>query len=392
MNLSMDARGGSEVDGVASATLVLEHVVMPNPEGGIFLDYAEDGGIINVFDSDIAGSFGFYNSRIAWIWDSRFGRLSLLQADPAASYQLGLSNVVVDGSQRDDGLLRLDSRGEVSLYQVVVQDTRYGLYVDEIPESLTIEGLRYLRNQRPMKVVVGADFTIRKSEFRDNRPIEENEPEEPGALWVQAGGAHVVVEDSTFADNTGTSDTSGAVLVEAGAELTLRNTTFYNNSFTVTAASVAARGGAIGYRSDANDTVLTLQNVTILAPLFTPTGMQGSALGGRGLGSDVTLNIFNSVLAGSCRSDGATPDFAVGNVKTSGDSCGFGSGNLLGVSRADLALGTLGDHGGPTATLLPGRWQRRDRCRRRTRLPCHRSARPAATGRRRLRCGCSRNQ
>lgn len=46
--------------------------------------------------------------------------------------------------------------------------------------------------------------------------------------------------------------------------------------------------------------------------------------------------------------------FAIGNVKIAGDSCGFGSGSLTGVSRADLAIGQLGDHGGCTATIIPG--------------------------------------
>jgi CSLREA domain-containing protein len=351
--LSMDALGGNEVDGISSATLVLDHVAMPNPEGGIFLDYAADGGIINVDDSNVAGLFGFYGSRVAWINNSRFGQLALLQTG-AASNQMGLYRVIVDGAARDNSSLRVASVGEVSLDQVTVQNTRYGLYIDELPASLIVDGLHYLHNLRPMKVVSGADFTIAHSEFRDNQPIESNEPDEPAALWIPNGGSHVVVADSTFAYNTGTSDTGGAVLVENGAELSLRNTTFYNNSFAVNAAAAGARGGAVGYRSATNDTVLTLQNVTIVAPPYSPLGMEGSAFGGRGGGADVSLNIYNSVFVGTCRSDSPTPDYAIGNVKTSGDNCGFGSGgNLLGVSRDDVGLGALGDHGGPTATSIP---------------------------------------
>ena len=205
-----------------------------------------------------------------------------------------------------------------------------------------------------MQVVSGADLTLVHAEFRDNRATEVNEPEEPAALWITSGGSHVVVADSTFADNTGTGDTGGAVLVEGGAELSLRNVTFHGNSFSPTAAAAGARGGAVGYRAAANDTILTLQNVTIDAPTVAPVGMEGWAFGGRGSGAGVTLNIYNSVFVGSCRAD-AVPDYAIGNVKTSGDSCGFGgSGNLLGVSRGDVALGALGDNGGPTATMLPG--------------------------------------
>lgn len=350
--LSMDALGGNEVDGNASATLVLDHVSMPNVDGGIFLDYSADGGVINVDDSEIAGYFGFYGSRVALINNSRFGSLALLQTG-AESNQLGLYRVVVDGAALPTSSLRVASIGEVSLDQVTVQNTRFGLHVDELPASLRVDNLHYLHNLRPMKMFAGADFTISHSEFRDNQPTESNEPDEPAALWVTAGGAHVVVADSTFANNKGTSDTGGAVLVEGGAELSLRNTTFYYNSFTVNAAAAGARGGAVGYRSASNTTVLTLQNVTIVAPQLLPVGMEGSAFGGRGAAADVTLNIYNSVFVGRCRSDNPTPDYAIGNVKTSGDTCGFGSGNMLGVSRADVALGTLGDHGGPTATSVP---------------------------------------
>ena len=347
--LSMDALGGNEVDGNASATLVLDHVTLPNPDGGIFLDYSADTGVVNVDDSDVAGYFGFYGSHVAWINNSRFGRLTLIQTG-AANDQLGLYRVVVDGAALDGGALRLASVGEVSLDQVTVLNTRYGLYIDELPASLRVDNLRYLHNLSPMTIVAGADFTISHSEFRDNQPTDSNEP---AALWVAAGGAHVVVTESTFANNKGTSDTGGAVLVEGGAELSLRNTTFYDNSFTVNAAAAGARGGGVGYRSESNTTVLTLQNVTIVAPLLVPVGMEGSTFGGRGAAADVALNIYNSVFVGTCRSDNPTPDYAIGNVKTSGDTCGFGSGNMLGASRADVALGTLGDHGGPTATSVP---------------------------------------
>ncbi|MEO8011032.1 MAG: hypothetical protein ABI650_05255, partial [Dokdonella sp.] len=154
--------------------------------------------------------------------------------------------------------------------------------------SLIVDGLRYLDNREALEVFAGADFTIARSEFRGNAPTVSGQP---AALWIRNVGSNVVVEDSTFANNTGTSDTGGAVLVEGGAELSVRNSTFVNNTFSVAAAADGARGAAIGYRSDPADTVLTLQNVTIVAPTVAPVGLEGSALGGRGAGSDVLLNI-----------------------------------------------------------------------------------------------------
>lgn len=349
-DLSIDALGGDEIDGAASATLVLEFVDAPNPDGSIYLSFGT-GGLVNVYGSVIAGFFGCQGCLLALLEQSEFGSVQLLQTESDVDYQIRVIDVVVDGSGKTTSGVRLSSPGSVWLYDVTVQNTSYGVRIESSPESLVVDGLRYLDNREAFEVYAGADFTISKSEFRGNAPTSSGQP---AALWIRNAGSHVVVEKSTFANNIGTSDTGGAVLVEDGAELSLRNTTFVNNSFSVAAAADGARGAAVGYRSDPADTVLTLQNVTIVAPTLAPVGSEGSALGGRGAGADVLLNIYNSVFAGSCRSDGVVPDFAIGNVKLSGESCGFGSGNLTGVSRADLALGPLGDHGGMTATVIPG--------------------------------------
>lgn len=347
--LSIDGAGGTEVFGIAGSQLVLEFVSVPNPDGR--LDIVGSGGVVNVFDSDLAGLAVFAGARYVAIEDSRFRQLLIAQSNAAPNPSAYLRRVVVDGVDRSAGSLLIASVGEVGMFDVTVQNTRFGLVIDEhVPEELTIDGLRYLDNGAPLRVVAGADVTITRSEFRGNRPLLANRP---GALWVGNANASVAVQESTFVGNSGTSDTGGAVLVENGASLWLRNSTFVNNSFTVEAASAGARGAAVGYRSHVADTTLTLQNVTLFAPAFMPTGSEGSTLGGRGSGTGVTLTLYSNIFDGSCRSDGVTPDFAIGNIKTSGDNCGLGGGNLLGVSRANIALGPLGDNGGPTQTMVP---------------------------------------
>jgi CSLREA domain-containing protein len=347
--LSIDAAGGFEVEGDAGTQLVLEFVHAPNPDARMFL--RGTGGLVNVFDSDLAGLMAFQGPRFIAIEDSRFRRLTITQTSVASDPEAYLRRVVVDGIDRTDGQLHIGSVGEVRLFDVTVQNTRHGLVVvDAVPEELSIDRLRYLDNGAPLRVLTGADVTITNSEFRGNRPLLADLP---GALLVEDADASVVVQESTFSGNTGTSDTGGAVLVESGGSLSLRNSTFAGNSFTVAAASAGARGGAVGYRSDPAITALTLQNVTILAPAFMPTGAQGSALAGRGAGSGVILSLYSTILDGSCRSDGAAPEFAIGNIKTSGDTCGLGGGNLVGVSRADIALGPLRDNGGATPTMVP---------------------------------------
>lgn len=344
-DLSIDALGGNEIEGIGTATLVLEFVDAPNPDGSIYLSYGL-GGLVNATGSVVAGFFGCYGCQLGYLEDSEFGDLQLLDIDN----QIRMVDVTVDGSGRINSGVRLSSPGGLLMYRVTVQNTRFGVRIESAPAQFSVDGLRYLDNREAFEISHGADFTIARSEFRGNAPTTSGQP---AALWIHDGGAHVIVKDSTFANNTGTSDTGGTALVESGAELSVRNSTFVNNGFSVAAAADGARGAAIGYRSDPAGTTLTLQNVTIVAPTVVPAGLEGSALGGRGPGADVLLNIFNSVFAGTCRSDGAVPDFAIGNVQTTNNSCSFGSGNLTGVSRDDLALGPLGDHGGMTATVIP---------------------------------------
>lgn len=349
-DLSIDAAGGEEVLGVASANLVLEYVRAPNPDGFFDLDYG-GGGIINATGSVIAGTFSCYGCSVAYVQLSEIGDLSFLQTDIGGPTQIQMIDVVIDGNDDPGSSVRLSTTGALWMFGVTVRNTRFGVRVESAPAGMIVERLRYLDNREPFEISGGADFTISRSEFRDNTPTSSGQP---AALWIHNSGAHVIVEDSTFAGNTGTSNTGGAVLVESGAELSVRNSTFVGNGFSTAAAAAGARGAAIGYRGDASETVLTLQNVTIVAPLVAPVGTEGTALGGRGATSDVRLNLYNSIFVGSCRLDFTVPNFAIGNVKTSGDSCGLGSGNLTGVSRADVALGTLGDHGGATSTVIPG--------------------------------------
>ena len=323
---------------------------VPNPQGSIYLSFGA-GGLLNIYGSTVAGSLGCNGCEVVHLEKSEFRYLQLLQTGTNEDYTLLMEKVAVVGNGTFSSGVRISSPGKVWLLDVTVQNTIFGVRIESSPEALIVDGLRYRENREAFEVSAGADFTIANSEFNGNAPTALGQP---AALWIRNAGSHIVVTDSTFANNIGTSDTGGAVLVEGGAELSLRNATFFNNSFSVAAAAAGARGAAIGYRSDPAETILTLQNVTIVAPVVSPVGAEGSALGGRGTAANVKLNIYNSVFAGTCRSDGVVPDFAIGNVKVSGDTCGFGSGNLTGISRADLALGPLGDHGGMTATVIPG--------------------------------------
>jgi hypothetical protein len=173
-------------------------------------------------------------------------------------------------------------------------------------------------------------------------------------LWVRGDNAIVHVETSTFDRNTGTSQAGGAAFVENGSALVISQSTFAGNTFSVATASSGPRGAAVGYRGAAGETILRLIGVTLVAPTYAPYGISGSAIGGFGTSAQAQVRLYNSIIDGSCAS-GIVMDHIEGSISTGSNSCQFPAafGNRTGATKAQLALGSLGDHGGPTRTYLP---------------------------------------
>jgi len=198
----------------------------------------------------------------------------------------------------------------------------------------------YLDNLAQISADVPAEMLIEDSELRDN---------EHRAVRAD-NGSHWKVRGSSFVNNRVNGTAGGAIVVEGGATMDIRNSTFSGNSFTVDAASGGARGAAIGYRSGGAS--LLLRHVTIAAPTFLPTGIVGTAIGGFD-GANASLDISNSIVRGTCFLDGALENNA-GNVESPGNTCGFDTNaSKVSVTSSDLALGVLGDHGGFTPTYEP---------------------------------------
>lgn len=170
------------------------------------------------------------------------------------------------------------------------------------------------------------------------------------AVWVSGTCADAAIHRSAFIRNRGSARTGGAVLVDGDARLRVENTTFSGNSFS--AAAAARPVGVIGSDDD-DPTALALGHVTIVAPGgVRPVGIHGSAIGGWGADGDASVVAINSIIAGTCSFEDGGLDFANGNVER-GTSGGLSGDNLVDVSDAQLALGTLALHGGATPTYLP---------------------------------------
>jgi predicted outer membrane repeat protein len=169
------------------------------------------------------------------------------------------------------------------------------------------------------------------------------------AIGPQLGGALVVegvatVEDSTFRNN-GTSalhGRGGAIGVEAGGVLTLRNCTLANNA--------ANSGGALAVYGTA-----VIENSTITNNQALISGTH-YGVGGGIFSNAQALQLVSSIVSGNL--DETAPDIAYATVTAAHSAIGSLAG-VLGYTDAggnlpagaDLKLGPLADNGGPTETV-----------------------------------------
>jgi len=169
------------------------------------------------------------------------------------------------------------------------------------------------------------------------------------AIGPQLGGALVVegvatVEASTFRDN-GTSalhGRGGAIGVEAGGVLTLRNCTLASNA--------ANSGGALAVYGTA-----VIENSTITNNQALISGTH-YGVGGGIFSNAQSVQLVSSIVSGNL--DETAPDIAYATVTAAHSAIGSLAG-VLGYTDAggnlpagaDLKLGPLADNGGPTETV-----------------------------------------
>lgn len=352
-NLSLQSHGVHAIDASRNANITLDQVLIGSSDSQIWSDAASNGsGSLEIRRSEIRAYTTCGRMAVCRISDSSLLRLQVGDGDDAAT-RVELTRVMVDGSLAADGSgIVLQTTGNVSVIDSTVTQTDIGLLIaGGTPSQVTIDGLHFVNNSGPLRATVAAPITVTNSEFRSNTSAVSGGG--PGALHARNGSSWTI-DGSTFDRNTGSGSVGGAVLVETGAQMLIRNSTFSGNSFTVAAAGAGARGAALGYRSDAAGTSVILRHVTLSRPAFAPVGIIGTLIAGDGGETGLVLNLFNNILSGSCALEAAALDVNLGNVESPGDSCDLAAANnQLNVSSATLALGSLADHGGPTTTYEP---------------------------------------
>lgn len=245
----------------------------------------------------------------------------------------------IEASLLDGTTVRAMGASTTRISDATVTEGEMSLVADGA--ELELRRIHYIGNTGPVRAEAAATITIEDSLFEDN-PVR--------ALYA-AGSSEWNITGSSFVANQVDGNAGGAIVLEDTAALRIRNSTFHGNGFSVAAAADGARGGAIGFRNGAGAR-LVLQHVTLVRPWVMPVGVVGTVLGGHGTG--VTLDVSNTIVSGSCGFGAGVLQNNAGNIESPGNTCGLASGdNLVGVGSGDLALGTLGDHGGPTPTILP---------------------------------------
>jgi CSLREA domain-containing protein len=357
-NVTIDAGGRTEFNAVSGSDVGLFRVRAPNPAGRIFVRGTTSAATFNFGESEAAAPIDCGMLDRCLIFDSRIAYLhsSYDSFPPINATDIELQRVTIDGALAPGAAsgIEVGTSATVVITDTTITGTSRGASFSGFDifgdADIDILRLKYLANAQPLRLHDLA--TVKDSQFTDNS-ADLNHPN-PGAIDIDAG-APVTIDDSSFVNNKGSADVGGAVRIAGDAMLSVRNSTFSGNGFLADSVGISgSRGGAIGFNTDSGNVTLSVQHVTIVAPSFAPIGVSGSALGGFGAAADVSMQVFNSLLRGTCTYAAGALSTAVGNIESSGDSCDFDHAtNIVNASSVALALGTLGMHGGHTPTYLP---------------------------------------
>lgn len=329
--------------GAAPARLVLDDVTIPSVSGGgnqgieINLEI-RNSSVANGVDCNMdVGQCTIVNSRLSSLYMNSGN-------DPGAA--LVMSGSILDGALDPADTLSglvIHRSPSIEISGSTITRTEVGMRAAGTPPlTLRLHRLNYSENSLPLRFSSNADVEILDSVFRDN----------PTRAIYAEGDSTWSIGGTSFVNNTVDGNAGGAIVVEDDAQMHIENSTFSGNRFDAAAAAAGARGAAIGWRNGTGARV-DLRQVTIVRPAIMSVGVQGTGIGGYGGTGEVAVNVYNSILAGSCRLDAGTLHQNTGNIESPADTCGLDADNQVGVDADDLALGTLGDHGGPTPTYLP---------------------------------------
>ncbi|MFN8535520.1 MAG: IPT/TIG domain-containing protein [Dehalococcoidia bacterium] len=257
-------------------------------------------------------------------------------------------SVVLTGSG-GTRLFRVHDSASLTLRNLTIQDgqaSEGGALRADGNYSLQIENVALLNNRATSGggalALYGGQSTIRGSRLEGNRLLPPGDSVGGAVLSVDST---LTIEASSFISNSanlsGVPNLSGGAVAFRGVsnDATVRNSTFVSNT--------APIGGAIaGSTLAADSSIIRLYHLT-----FSGNSAASIAAGAS------TVRIANSILNGAsprCSVGTGTVINDLGNWESGGGAGSCGSPAPPSLPTADLALGTLGNYGGPTPTFPIG--------------------------------------
>jgi hypothetical protein len=229
-----------------------------------------------------------------------------------------------------------------------------GISVDGQGKTVTICGATLARNQGKayggglFRVSYEGEPTNLSRVLVEGNSIPDNEQSMAGGLYLQ--GTTIDLSDTTLAGNSARA--AGGMFVGPGSVLRLTNVTVAGNLATT------SLGGGLAISDGVTGLFL---NVTIAGNRAPGEVAFAGAISGGGTGITMT----NTVVAGNEAGNGWNPISCTGRFTDGGGNfqwpvvrAGGGTDDpdslcTAGASVVDPLLGALGDHGGPTPTILP---------------------------------------
>ena len=279
-----------------------------------------------------------------------------------------LGAIVVEGNGarvvRDDGLpCDLDGSEEAGEFRIVSVAADH----EDLPGDVTLRDLTLrngcadddTHNDGGGILVDSADLTLERVTVADNVSVDKS-----GGLDTQGLSGTTTITDSVFRGNRGTTG-AGAIGNGIGVTMTITRSTIVGNdsggdggggignlgTLTLRDSTVSGNGSTgVGGGGVGNSGLLAIEQSTITGNSVT------GFLGGGGIGNAGQLTIKGSLVVGNweggdCVNVGVFTALGT-NFDTDG-SCATFDPAFETVTRAQVGLGPLADHGGPTPTHRP---------------------------------------
>ncbi|MEO7324682.1 MAG: choice-of-anchor Q domain-containing protein [Dokdonella sp.] len=223
---------------------------------------------------------------------------------------------------------------------------RDGGGLKSVNAAVTMQSVTFDNN---VGILGGGAFISGGSVRIEDCSFHGNHASSAGGLLVQ--DAATTIERSTFDGNAANDLAGGIYLSLNNRPLLASNLTIANNA--VNGAPTLNAGGLLLAYSNATANQGRIDNLTMSGNMFSSSGTGGSLVVANAIAGGISdMRIDNSIVQGICAP--GTSILGSHDIESPGNTCALDPlTSQVAVSSAQLALGLLGDNGGPNLTQEP---------------------------------------